>query len=174
MNELIISPKKLIHKIQVYIFIIFSVMLVFNYFTIISITLNNMSITQLVISIGVFAVLMFTCTIVHEFSHYVTAKLLKHSCKVHLSKKFIEFYGDLPRKDFILIAISPLLVHIIQILFFVYYFPYNILFSSIFALMSIVGCMSDGYFIYKVLRFDSNTIVFRFKKRGIFEVIPLD
>lgn len=93
--------------------------------------------------------LVFTNTIVHELSHLGIAKLLKHPCKAHVFvfKAYVEFRNDLPKRDFIIIAIAPFVVHIAQFIIFVSIFPYNLLVSSCFALMSVLYCMSDGYFI---------------------------
>jgi hypothetical protein len=152
---------------------IYICIITYNYLYFVITPVKNMTINQLVISIFIFLVLFITSTIVHEYSHYAVAKILNHKCKVHLFKKpYVEFFNDLPKKDFVLIAIAPLLIHLIQFILFMYLFPFNLVFGTLFLLQSVMGCMSDLYFISRILGYDGHSFVFRFKERGNFEVVP--
>lgn len=174
MNDLIISPHKLIHKIQLIIIIFFGVIFFKNFSKMIDLAVETMTVTEVLISCLILLVYHFTFVLVHEFSHFLASRLLQQKSEVFIRKKYIAFYDDLSKKDFIIIAITPLLVHIIQLLLYVLLFPTNLLGSTIFGLIILLSVMSDCYFVFKVAGNNGDNVLFRFKERGIFEVVKLN
>ena len=172
MNEQIVSPDKKIGRIQLYILILFAPIWISFLLKFLS-PVPSVSIKEIfLVSFTSFAV-VGTASFVHEYSHLMAAKLLKYPCKAYIFKKpHVEFSKDLSKRDFVIIAIAPLVVHLLQVLVLQFIFSDFLIINSAIALILIYGCMSDLYMIYRVLRLYRTSAVLRFKEKGVFEVIP--
>ena len=171
MNEQIVSSEKIEGRIKVSISILF--VPVWIYYVVNFLSTPNVTIKELLLVSLPSIVVLNTSTIVHEYSHLFVAKLLKYPSKAHILKKpHVEFSKDLSKRDFVFIAIAPLIVHLMQVLVLQLLFPNFLILHSWIAFVLILGCAGDIYMIYRVLCLYRISAVLRFKERGVFEVVP--
>lgn len=132
--------------------------------------LNYKSFDNSVTPAVVLLFLILTQTIFHELTHWGVAKLLKHPSKVSIKEKHVKLMSDLPKSHFILIAIAPLIMHVVMLIAYAMMFPNNPLWSLTFGILIISSVQSDLYLVYETRKHSWNSS-FRFKNPGTFEVL---
>ena len=113
--------------------------------------------------------LVLYLTYYHEYFHYVGANLLGYKAKVNVKGKVCEVIGRLTPGDFVSIALSPLIIHIITV--FIYYIVFqNEMFCVVLlTYIYLLSCLGDRYMsAFVLLRSTSRKDRIQYISNGIF------
>lgn len=113
--------------------------------------------------------LVLFLTYYHEFFHYIGANLLGYKATVNIKGKVCKIKGEMTPGDFVSIALSPLIIHIITVFIFYLLFPNEIFCVALLTYLYLLSCLGDIYMsIIVLLRSTDKGDTIEYNSNGIF------